>query len=239
MLRWPVAEEWRLAVGQTVSAVERRAKYILIRFPAGTGIVHLGMTGSIRLLDPELAWSRHDHLALMLSNGLQLRYRDPRRFGAWLWSAGDAAEHPLLRDLGPEPLGPGFTAAWLSAACRNRSATIKQVIMDAHVVVGVGNIYASEALHMAGIRPTRAARSVASSRLSALVDAIRKVLAASIAKGGTTLRDFRHQDGSAGYFSQQLSVYGRHGQPCFRCGTPVRRLVLGQRATYYCPSCQK
>lgn len=238
-LRYPVAAEWRSAVGQTVVAVERRAKYILIRFRHGTGIVHLGMSGSMRVLKPDVPWRKHDHLALLLSTGLQLRYHDPRRFGAWLWTFDSPAAHPLLCNLGPEPLGPDFTAASLQAACHQRKATIKQTIMDARVVVGVGNIYASEALFLAGIRPTRAAGRVAKSRLALLVESIRSVLTHSITQGGTTLRDFLHQDGSAGYFRQQLNVYERHCQPCPSCQSPIRRIILGQRSTFYCPKCQR
>lgn len=238
-LRYPVAPQWQLSVGHSVTAVERRAKYILIRFPVGTGIVHLGMSGSMRVLQPDVPWRKHDHLALQLSTGVQLRYHDPRRFGAWLWSGDHPNQHPLLHSLGPEPLGSDFTAAHLKAACRHRKTTIKQTIMDSKVVVGVGNIYASEALYLAGIRPTRAAGMVSAARLAKLVDAIQTVLAKSISQGGTTLRDFLHQDGSAGYFRQQLNVYERNGQPCPACQSPVRRIVLGQRSTFYCPKCQR
>lgn len=238
-LRYPVATEWANTIGKPFLEVERRAKYILMRFANGVGIVHLGMSGSLRILESATPWRKHDHLAVQLSTGMQMRYHDPRRFGAWLWTSEDPRLHPLLRNLGPEPLGEDFNAAYLRTACRSRQGAIKQTIMDSSVVVGVGNIYASEALFMAGIRPTRPAGKISAERLAKLVEAIQTVLANSIRQGGTTLRDFLHQDGSAGYFRQQLRVYGRDGQPCITCGSPIKRIVLGQRSTYFCTKCQR
>jgi len=238
-LRWPVAEEIGRLAGREVRAVRRRAKYLLVAFEHGTAIVHLGMSGSLRLCGPEVALRRHDHLALTLDSGLQLRFHDPRRFGCWLWTAGNPQEHPLLAALGPEPLEEAFSAAHLAAACRGKTAAIKTTIMDARVVVGVGNIYASEALFAAGIDPRRAAGKVSRARLARLVEEIRAVLARSISQGGTTLRDFLREDGEPGYFRQQLAVYDRAGEPCRTCGRPLRRIVLGQRATFFCPGCQR
>lgn len=237
-LRYPVAPEWGKAIGQPFIDVARRAKYILMTFANGVGIVHLGMSGSLRILEAARPWRKHDHLALQLSTGLQMRYHDPRRFGAWLWTDGDPQHHPLLRNLGPEPLGGDFDAVYLRTACGKRRGSIKQALMDSKVVVGVGNIYASEALFLAGIRPTRSAGRISAGRLANLVEAIQTVLARSILQGGTTLRDFLHQDGSAGYFRQQLRVYERDGQPCITCGSTIRRIVIGQRSTFYCPRCQ-
>lgn len=238
-LRWPVATEIDALAGQRIQAVERRAKYILLRFADGTAIVHLGMSGSLRLCDWSTAWRKHDHLALLLEGGLQLRFHDPRRFGCWLWTDANPLDHELLHGLGPEPLGGDFNEAHLAAACAGRKAAIKQTIMDARVVVGVGNIYACEALFTARIDPRRAAGRISSGRLGRLAEAIRTVLARSIEQGGTTLRDFLREDGSPGYFRQQLQVYDREGQPCRQCCAPVRRIVIGQRSTYFCPRCQK
>jgi formamidopyrimidine-DNA glycosylase len=245
-LRWPVPQELERLTGQRISAVERRAKYILIgaQGPAGAArpgwaIVHLGMSGSLRVCDPATPLRTHDHLALTLDNQLQLRFHDPRRFGCWLWTPDDPLAHPLLRDLGPEPLGEAFDAEYLAQACHGRSVAIKQAIMDAGVVVGVGNIYACEALFSAGIDPRRPAGRISRARMARLVEAIRAVLARSIEQGGTTLRDFLREDGQPGYFRQQLQVYDRAGQPCRRCGTTIRRMVIGQRSTCYCPRCQR
>ncbi len=238
-LRWPVPPEIDGLAGQRVEAVRRRAKYILLHCGRGCAIVHLGMSGSLRLCRPEAPWRPHDHLALVMESGIQLRFHDPRRFGCWLWTAADPLAHPLLRGLGPEPLGDAFTAAHLARCCRGRAAAVKPVIMDARVVVGVGNIYACEALFAAGIDPSRPAGRISRRRLARLVDAIRAVLRRSIGMGGTTLRDFLDERGRPGYFRRQLQVYDRAGQPCRRCGTLIRRVRLGQRSTYYCPRCQR
>ncbi len=225
--------------GQRIEAVERRAKYLLVRCSQGTILIHLGMSGSLRLVAHDSAWRKHDHLALGLPGGRQLRYHDPRRFGCWLWVTGDPHEHDLLRKLGPEPLGNDFNAAMLKRACTGRRRSIKETLMDAHTVVGVGNIYACEALFVAGIHPCRAAGRVSLNRLQSLTTAVKQVLEASIEQGGTTLRDFLREDGAPGYFRQRLQVYDRTGQPCRQCSTPVRKMVLGQRSTFYCPRCQR
>ncbi len=240
-LRHPVPDSLTGLAGDHVLEVRRRGKYLILDLERGGALlIHLGMSGSLRITGKVEDFRKHDHIAFGLPGGLQLRYHDPRRFGLVLHLAkGDPMEHPLLASLGPEPLGPDFHAAHLHAACRKRSAPIKQVIMDAAVVVGVGNIYASESLFHAGIRPRTAARRVTRARLEGLVEAIRRVLTDSIEQGGTTLRDFVGGDGQPGYFRQKLYVYERAGQPCRVCGGPVRQAVLGQRSTYWCPACQR
>lgn len=238
-LRWEVpAELGERLTGRRIRAVERRAKYLLIRFEHGTLILHLGMSGSLRVLPPNTPPALHDHFDLLLEANL-LRLRDPRRFGAVLWTDQPPAEHPLLRDLGPEPLETEFDGDWLHRHAQTRHGPVKSMIMDGHVVVGVGNIYASESLFMAGIHPHRPAHRIALPRYRRLAKCIREVLAQSIQAGGTTLRDFVQEDGSPGYFAQQLRVYDRAGEPCLVCGAPVRRVVTGQRATYYCGKCQR
>ena len=238
-LRWPVPESVHQVEGQAVTAGSRRGKYLLFQTAPGTLLLHLGMSGSLRVTDAATPWRKHDHVALEMDTGMHIRLHDPRRFGAFLLIHGPAEAHPLLADLGPEPLGPGFTAAALHAQTQGRTAPIKQVIMDSHVVVGVGNIYACEALFMAGISPLRAAGKVSKPRLAALVEAVKEVLTASISMGGTTLRDFLRETGEPGYFKQTLRVYGREGLPCTVCGTPVKRIVQGGRSTFFCPRCQK
>jgi len=239
-LRQPVTRGIGAIEGHRVTAVLRRSKYLLFDLEgAGTLLIHLGMSGSLRVVDPAEAWRKHDHVGITMGNGRQLRFHDPRRFGLVLWFKGDPQKHPLLADLGPEPLGEEFTPEYLKQACGKRSAAIKLVIMDAKVVVGVGNIYASESLFRAGISPRTAARRLSRPRLEKLVSAIRAVLADSIREGGTTLRDFLNSEGNPGYFKQRLFVYDRKGQPCRVCGTPIRHAVMGQRATYWCPVCQK
>lgn len=239
-LRQPVSKNLAAIEGRRITAVMRRSKYLLISIDDGsTLLIHLGMSGSLRVISPSDPWKTHDHVGITLANGRQLRFHDPRRFGLVLRLTGDPMVHPLLKDLGPEPLDEKFTAGHLQAACAKRSAAIKLVIMDAKVVVGVGNIYASEALFRAGILPRTAARRISKPRLTKLAGAIREVLADAIAEGGTTLRDFLHSDGEPGYFRQRLFVYERKGEPCRVCGTPIRQAVIGQRSTYWCPQCQK
>jgi formamidopyrimidine-DNA glycosylase len=239
-LRWPVEAglEGRVQ-GQRILAVDRRAKYLLFRLERGTLMLHLGMSGSLRVLPEARPAARHDHLDLVLGNGSVLRYTDPRRFGSLHWLPVQGAEHPLLRALGPEPLSPAFNGEHLYRLSRRRRGSVKGFIMDSRVVVGVGNIYACEALYQAGIRPNRAAGRVGLRRYQGLADAIVAVLEKAIAAGGTTLRDFVGVGGQPGYFSQQLHVYGRAGEPCTACGRPVQRLVLGQRSTFFCPHCQR
>ena len=239
-LRQPVSKDLAVIEGRRVNGVIRRSKYLLLGIDDGsTLLIHLGMSGSLRVISPSDPWKTHDHVGITLANGKQLRFHDPRRFGLVLRLTGNPMAHPLLANLGPEPLSDDFTAAHLQAACKKRSAAIKLVIMDAKVVVGVGNIYASEALFRAGILPRTAANRVSKPRLAKLVAAIREVLTDAIAEGGTTLRDFLHSDGEPGYFKQRLFVYERKGEPCRVCGTAIRHAVLGQRSTYWCPKCQK
>lgn len=238
-LRWPVPDAVNKAEGQKFVSLERRGKYLLLKLQEGGLIIHLGMSGSLRILrhpkDPE----KHDHVDVELTNGACLRFNDPRRFGAFLWEDGDMHAHELLRDLGPEPLSAGFTADYLYQRSRNRSVAIKNFIMNGHVVVGVGNIYASEALFMAGIHPARAAGRVSRQRYEGLVAAICDVLDRAIRRGGTTLRDFVNTDGAPGYFAQELLVYDRAGSDCFQCGSVIKQKVIGQRSSYYCPACQR
>jgi len=239
-LRQAVPKDLAAIEGQRFTTAGRRSKYLLLGIDDGsTLLVHLGMSGSLRLASPEEPWRLHDHLGITLGNGMQLRFHDPRRFGLVLRLVGDPMCHKLLADLGPEPLGDDFTTDRLAAMCAKRSAAIKLVIMDAKVVVGVGNIYASEALFRAGILPRTPAKRLSKPRLAKLVAAIRDVLADAIRAGGTTLRDFLRSDGEPGYFRQQLLVYERKGQPCRVCGTPIRHAVIGQRSTYWCPKCQR
>jgi formamidopyrimidine-DNA glycosylase len=238
-LRWPVPDDIGELQGTRVCAVERRAKYLLIKTNRGTAIVHLGMSGSLRMVasgQPALA---HDHVDIVLDNGQALRLHDPRRFGCLLWTPGDAQQHPLLASLGPEPLGEVFSADYLYRLSRKRRVGIKQLIMTPRVVVGIGNIYASEALFRAGINPFRAAGRISKQRYAGLVDSVRAVLNNAIGQGGTTLRDFLREDGNPGYFKQSLRVYAREGQACRRCKQPIKRRVQGQRSTFYCPRCQR
>ncbi len=237
-LRWPVAEDVdRKLPGKKIESVGRRAKYLLLNTDAGTAILHLGMSGSLVVLDQGAPAGVHDHVDIEFESGLMLRFRDPRRFGSLHWSETPLS-HALLEKLGPEPLGPEFDGDYLWAKSRGRKVSVKQFIMNAHVVVGVGNIYASEALYLAGINPRRAAGRIARHRYERLAQGIREVLSRAIKAGGTTLRDFYGGDGEAGYFKQQLEAYGREDEPCRRCNTPITAIVQGQRTTYYCKQCQ-
>ncbi|POA98867.1 formamidopyrimidine-DNA glycosylase [Chromobacterium sinusclupearum] len=237
-LRWPVPPDLaeRLA-GETVLAVRRRAKYLLLECQSGTLLIHLGMSGSLRVMASGAPAQKHDHVDLLL-DGQLLRYRDPRRFGAMLWHVGPIELHPLLKDLGPEPLSDAFDGAVLFKAIRRRSSAIKLAIMDNHVVVGVGNIYANESLFYAGIAPTRPANSLKRAECDLLAAEIRAVLRRAIDAGGSTLRDFVDSEGKPGYFQQNYMVYDRQEAPCRRCGTPIRHIRQGQRSSYYCPLCQ-
>lgn len=239
-LRWPVPQALvRQLPGQIIEAVERRGKYLLLRTQAGTLLMHLGMSGSLHVVSAATQVQKHDHLDIVLSDQSCLRLRDPRRFGAALWTVGDPLLHPLLVKLGPEPLGEDFHADYLYQRSRGRRTAVKQFIMDSRVVAGVGNIYANEAMFGAGIRPVRTAGSLSLARCERLVRMIRQVLQQALEHGGTTLRDFRKSDGMPGYFQQQLSVYGRAGLSCPVCERSVRLVRLGQRATYYCAHCQR
>ncbi len=238
-LRWPVPEELAGEVeAQVVESVTRRAKYLLLNLPNGSVIVHLGMSGSLRVVTPDTPLRKHDHVDFVIDSGAVLRFHDPRRFGCVLWQpAGEV--HPLLASLGPEPLGPEFSGQRLFGLSRKRKTAVKPFLMDQAVVVGVGNIYATEALYRAGIDPRRPAGRISAARYELLAEQVRGVLAESIERGGTTLRDYVDPQGSPGWFALQLSAYERAGEPCARCQTPIRRVVLGQRASFYCPQCQR
>ena len=239
-LRWPVSPDLAAAVaGQRVTDVERRAKYLLIRLERGTLIAHLGMSGSLRVMPAGSPRLLHDHYDLVFDSGQCLRFNDPRRFGSLHWCTGNPQDHPLLAGLGPEPLDDAFGPSQLAARARGRKAAVKLFLMDQRVVVGVGNIYASEALFRAGVRPRRAAGRVRPAEWERITAAIKAVLGDAIRQGGTTLRDYVNADGTPGYFRQKLYVYERSGEPCRRCDTPIRHLVQGQRSTYFCPQCQK
>jgi formamidopyrimidine-DNA glycosylase len=239
-LRWPIAAHFEAAVrGQTVRGVERRAKYILIRFDTGTLILHLGMSGSLRLVKEGTAPKTHDHWDIHVDSGWLLRFHDPRRFGSLHWTDADPALHPLLAKLAPEPLSPEFDGEYLYRATRKRSVAIKQFIMNSQVVVGVGNIYASEALFRARISPRRAARRLTRKEAFALAKAIKNVLGEAIKIGGTTLRDYVDADGAPGYFRQKLFVYERKGAVCRVCKAVIKQFVQGQRSTYWCSTCQR
>lgn len=238
-LRWPVPESLPARLrGQRIESVERRAKYLLFRTGAGTVLIHLGMSGSLRVVPASEPPAKHDHLDLVMEDRLCLRYNDPRRFGSCLWLE-PGEDHPLLAGLGPEPLGEDFDGELLYRRSRGRRAPVKQFIMDGRIVVGVGNIYANEALFLAGIRPDRAAGRISRARYGTLAQRIKQVLTSAIEQGGTTLRDFVGGDGKPGYFAQQLFVYGRGGEPCKRCGKKLQEVRLGQRNTVYCVACQR
>jgi formamidopyrimidine-DNA glycosylase len=238
-LRWPVpADLASRIVGQRIERVDRRSKYLLFAIGEGTLLVHLGMTGSLRVHARPPARRLHDHVDIVLDDGAVLRYHDPRRFGAMLW-VPEPHGHPLLRHLGPEPFDPAFDADTLWRATRGRRAAIKVALMDNRLVVGVGNIYASEALFRAGIRPTVAAGRLSRPRYARLVAAVQEVLAEAIDSGGSTLRDYVDSSGARGSFQLVHNVYGRDGKPCRTCGTPIRLTRQGQRASYYCPGCQR
>ena len=237
-LRWPVSRSVdRNLLGSSITAIDRRAKYLLLRTTDGAAILHLGMSGSVFIVDRDTPAGVHDHVDIEFNSGKSLRFRDPRRFGSLHWSR-DPLNHKLLKSLGPEPLSDEFNGAYLWEKSRGRRVSIKQFIMNAQVVVGVGNIYASEALFFAGIHPRRAAGRVSLQRYDQLSSSIKDVLTKAIKAGGTTLRDFYGGDGEAGYFQQQLEAYGREDEPCRYCNTPIRSIVQGQRSTYYCKQCQ-
>ena len=238
-LRWPIPETVDALAGSKVRSATRRAKYLLFDVGSGHLLLHLGMSGSLRIAKPNTEWRKHDHVGLRMSSGKELRFHDPRRFGCVLFCEGDPAAHKLIRDLGPEPLHESFDTNYLAALAKGKKVAIKQFIMNAHIVVGVGNIYACEALFMAGIHPTRAAGQVSKARLGKLVAAIKEVLGHSIEMGGTTLRDFLREDGEPGYFKQSLRVYDREEEPCLTCESSVKRVVQSGRSTFFCASCQR
>ncbi|HET7126888.1 MAG TPA: bifunctional DNA-formamidopyrimidine glycosylase/DNA-(apurinic or apyrimidinic site) lyase [Lysobacter sp.] len=243
-LRWPIPPEIGESLpGQRIAAVRRRAKYLLLDTAVGSALLHLGMSGSLRVLPAEAPVREHDHVDLVLEGrdgkpGRVLRFNDPRRFGCLLWQpAGET--HALLRALGPEPLSEDFVGDYLFERSRGRKAPVKTFLMDQKVVVGVGNIYAAEALFAAGISPLRAAGKVSRERYGALAIEVKRILAHAIARGGTTLRDFLAPDGAPGYFEQELAAYGRGGEPCPRCGRPLKQAMIGQRASVWCGHCQR
>ncbi|HSH70488.1 MAG TPA: bifunctional DNA-formamidopyrimidine glycosylase/DNA-(apurinic or apyrimidinic site) lyase [Deferrisomatales bacterium] len=239
-LRWPVPEGLSsLLAGRRVEHLTRRGKYLLLGVGTGTLLIHLGMSGSLRLVPADTPPRRHDHLDLLVEGGQAVRLTDPRRFGAVLWTADAPSEHPLLAQLGPEPLGPEFDGGTLWQRARGRQVAVKALLMDSRVVVGVGNIYANEALFRSRIDPRRAAGRISALRFGRLAEAVRTVLTEAIEQGGTTLRDFVAGDGRPGYFQQQLQVYGRAGRPCVRCATALREVRLGQRSSVFCPRCQR
>ena len=239
-LRWPVDRELpQQLAGQQLTGVARRAKYLLLQLSRGTLILHLGMSGSVRLLPADRPRGKHDQFDLLLDDGHMLRFNDPRRFGSLHYTTESPERHRLLQHLAPEPLGPDFDAAYLRRITRGRRVAIKQVLMNAHLVTGVGNIYASEALFRARIPPRRPAGRLSQADCARLVRAVRAALQAAIRAGGTTLRDYVGTDGNPGAFHQKLYVYERDGRPCRRCGTLIRKITQGQRSTYYCPQCQR
>ncbi|WP_101926243.1 bifunctional DNA-formamidopyrimidine glycosylase/DNA-(apurinic or apyrimidinic site) lyase [Luteimonas rhizosphaerae] len=238
-LRWPIPPEIATQLpGQRIDAIRRRAKYLLLDTGAGSALLHLGMSGSLRVLPPQTAVGPHDHVDLALDSGQVLRFNDPRRFGCLLWQTSGET-HALLRALGPEPLDDTFDGDHLFFASRGRRAPVKTFLMDQRIVVGVGNIYAAEALHAAGISPLRDAGKVSRARYARLADEVKRILAYAIGRGGTTLRDFISPDGAPGYFEQELAAYGRGGQPCPRCGGALKQASIGQRTTVWCPRCQR
>ncbi len=238
-LRWPVSRRLEQELtGEVIRDVQRRAKYLLLESDAGTAILHLGMSGSLQVIASDKPAGKHDHVDIIFAD-IALRLTDPRRFGSLLWTRRPAAQHRLLLALGVEPLGDAFSGDYLYQRSRQRKVAIKQFIMNSRVVVGIGNIYASEALYMAGIHPTRAAGRISKQKYQLLAEVIREVLNDAIKMGGTTLRDFVNGEGKPGYFSQQLNVYGKTGEPCISCRVPIKELRQGQRSTFYCPKCQK
>ncbi len=236
-LRWPVSEEVYVLESQQARRILRRGKYIIIEFGTGAVIIHLGMSGSMRIVEPDAELKKHDHVIFYLASEKQIRFNDPRRFGSVLWSK-DWTKHELINNLGPEPLNEDFNAEYLYQLAKQRKLAIKQFIMNSHVVVGVGNIYANEALFLAGIHPNRAANNISLKRISVLVEKIKRVLDNAIQQGGTTLKDFVGSDGKPGYFQQQLFVYGRGALPCKYCAQELHEIRMNNRTTVYCKKCQ-
>jgi len=238
-LRWPISPEISTVLPSLrINKVTRRAKYLLINTDKGTLIIHLGMSGSLRVIDADITPEKHEHIDIIFDNNTCLRYKDPRRFGCLLWTPAPINEHKLIRLLGPEPLSDAFDIDDFYPKAKAKKRPIKSLIMDGHIVVGVGNIYASEALFKAGIHPQRAANNISRARLERLVLAIKEILALAIEQGGTTLKDFVNSEGKPGYFQQTLNVYGRAKQACTVCESPIKQLVIAQRSTFYCPRCQ-
>lgn len=238
-LRWPVPSDLDICLNdRKVTSAVRRAKYLLLCVEGGALMIHLGMSGSLRVCDSTSPIKQHDHIDLIMSDGVILRYHDPRRFGSWLWVQGELTNHPLLTQLGPEPLGEDFDGEFLFQLSRGKKKPMKTFLMDNHIVVGVGNIYANESLFLAGVNPHMPAGELTQRQADMLVKTVKQVLAAAIEQGGTTLRDFVNGNGEPGYFQQKLHVYGRGGEPCSHCGECLKESRLGQRATVYCAQCQ-
>jgi formamidopyrimidine-DNA glycosylase len=238
-LRWRVTPKLvRELTGQTIRSVQRRGKYLLLATDHGTALLHLGMSGSLRVVPATQAADAHDHVDIVLDNGDCLRLHDPRRFGSLLWTRDDPQKHKLLRDLGPEPLSADFSGDYLFKKSRRRKRAIRDFLLDSQIIAGIGNIYANEALFTAGLRPTRAAGRINRDQYTRLAGTIRETLNRALKAGGTTLRDFRNGHGEPGYFQLSLNVYGREGDPCLVCRTPVRARRLGQRSAFFCPKCQ-
>jgi formamidopyrimidine-DNA glycosylase len=239
-LRWPITATLKKdLLNNQFKKIDRRGKYLLCYAEHGCMILHLGMSGSLRIVKNEIKPDKHDHLDILFDSGNILRFHDPRRFGAVIWTKNDPLQHKLIKYLGTEPLSKKFNGEWLYKKSRGRTQAIKNFIMNSHNVVGVGNIYASESLFLAGINPKRQAGNVSQQRYERLADAIKKILKQSIKQGGTTLRDFVNGEGKPGYFQQQLNVYGRTGQPCKQCKSTIKEIKLGQRSSFYCPVCQR
>lgn len=238
-LRWPVPTELKsLLPGLVIESVKRRGKYLLLKTEPGHILIHLGMSGHLRVLSQPSPPQKHDHIDLVFEDGSTLRYQDTRRFGAWLWTDQPIEDHPLLKKLGPEPLSDAFNSNYLWQATRARNTAIKSFIMNSQQLVGVGNIYANEALFLSGLHPLKPAKDLTKLESETLVRQIRQVLSAAIEQGGTTLKDFLSPSGRPGYFVQKLFVYGRADQACIHCGSLIERAVHFQRASYTCPNCQ-
>ncbi len=239
-MRWPIPTEVNDLAGERVCAISRRAKYILVELSNHSHLLlHLGMSGVIRVVNANEDLQKHDHFELVLSNGKAMRLNDPRRFGCVLLTHDAVEDHQLLTKLGPEPLSEQFTGQWLKQQASNKKSMVKNFIMNNHVVVGVGNIYAAESLYLAGIRPTKKVSQISLKKFEELAAVIKVVLSQAIEVGGTTLKDFKNTEGKPGYFKQELQVYGRADQACFTCGTTIKNLTIGQRASCFCPVCQK
>ena len=237
-LRWPIPISLQQLRGQKIQSVKRRGKYLLLKADHGTVILHLGMSGSLRIVDSDYSVKKHDHVDFVLNKGKTLRFHDPRRFGSVLWTQEDPYQHRLLQSLGIEPLSTDFNGEYLAQRAKNRKVVVKNFIMNAHIVVGIGNIYASESLFLAGIHPQRASGSLTLRNYKKLAESIQKILRAAITQGGTTLRDFVNESGQPGYFAQKLQVYGRKGEPCLVCDAAIQQIKLGQRTSYFCKNCQ-
>lgn len=239
-LRWPIpARIKEYLLNQIILDFERRGKYLFIRTTNGSIIIHLGMSGTLRVLSQHLPPNKHDHIDIIFSNHMLLRFTDPRRFGAFLWIADEPSLHPLIKNLGVEPLSKEFSGTYLYEQAKNRSIAVKSFIMNSKIVTGIGNIYAAESLFAAGIHPDKKAKLIAKKQYDVLANSIKIILKHAIKKGGTTLKDFLHSKGQPGYFSTELKVYGREGLPCFNCSTRLKSMKINQRSTVFCKKCQK